>query len=300
MTYKEKIERVENVISVLGLESCRNTYIGNSQHRVISGGERKRVSIGIELVTDPQILFLDEPTSGLDAFTALNIIKTIKDFAISERKIVLMTIHQPRTDILNLIDKVFLVSMGQCVWFGPSKGALEHFAGLGYSIPLRLNPSDFYLDITTLDQRTDELRFSSKARIDTFVSAFQKKAIGMDGMNEQKIGTQAEPHDKRQWASTISYEIWVLWVRYVKDALRDKLGISALFGANIFMLVVIGFIFFRLGNSTAGIQSKIGFLFFITINQTFGVISPFVNKFVPQRPLVKRERAAGTYRAIST
>jgi hypothetical protein len=115
--------------------------------------------------------------------------------------------------------------------------ALEHFADLGYAIPLRVNPSDFYLDITTLDQRTEELRISSKERIDSFVSAFQKKSIGMDGMNDQKIGSQAEHHGKTQWATSFFNEFWVLCARYGKDTIRDEVEIAAIFGANVFMLV---------------------------------------------------------------
>jgi ABC-type multidrug transport system ATPase subunit len=89
-----KMQRVEQVLAQLGLESCRNTRIGNRDKRGISGGERKRVSIGIELVTDPEIIFLDEPSSGLDAFNALNTIEIIKQLAKSGDKMVLMTIHR--------------------------------------------------------------------------------------------------------------------------------------------------------------------------------------------------------------
>eukprot|EP00842_Homolaphlyctis_polyrhiza_P003077 jgi/Hompol1/3770/HPOL_006734-RA len=101
MSKAEKAKRVDEVIACLGLNGCRKTWIGDELTRGISGGERKRVSIGIELVTNPHLLFLDEPTSGLDAFNAFNVIKTIKDLAVAQNKIVLMTIHQPRTDILD-------------------------------------------------------------------------------------------------------------------------------------------------------------------------------------------------------
>ena len=127
MSKQEKINRVNKVISQLGLEGCRNTRIGNELERGISGGERKRVSIGIELVTDPQILFLDEPTSGLDAFNAFNAMDTLKKLAKTENKIILVTIHQPRTDILELFDKIILLSMGKSVWFGPTSDCIDHF-----------------------------------------------------------------------------------------------------------------------------------------------------------------------------
>ena len=90
MSRADKEKRVNAIIAELGLENCRNVRIGDSENKGISGGERKRVAIGMELVSDPDILFLDEPTSGLDAFTAINIIKTVKKIAVNQHKIVIL------------------------------------------------------------------------------------------------------------------------------------------------------------------------------------------------------------------
>lgn len=148
----EKTRIVNEIIMQLGLNGCRNTRIGDRDNRGISGGERKRVSIGIELVTNPQVLFLDEPTSGLDAFNALNVMEIIKKLSVEQGKVVLMTIHQPRTDILELFDKIVLLSSGKTVFFGPLHDGLLHFSSLGYPLPEKTNPSDFFLDIITPDQ----------------------------------------------------------------------------------------------------------------------------------------------------
>ena len=118
----EKRLRVEQIIMQLGLNSCRDTKIGDAQNKGISGGERKRVSIGVELITEPDILFLDEPTSGLDAFNAFNVIENLKNLAMEQSKIIVLTIHQPRTDILELFDKIILLSIGKPVWFGTTSG----------------------------------------------------------------------------------------------------------------------------------------------------------------------------------
>lgn len=148
----EKTRIVEEIIQQLGLQNCRNTLIGDRDNRGVSGGERKRVSIGIELVTNPKVLFLDEPTSGLDAFNALNVMEVIKTLAVKQNKIVLLTIHQPRTDILDLFDNIILLSMGKTVFFGHLDDGLKHFASLGYPLPDKTNPSDHFLDVVTPDQ----------------------------------------------------------------------------------------------------------------------------------------------------
>ena len=230
----EKLERVNHVIATLGLNGCRDTIIGDTVNRGISGGERKRVSIGIELVTNPQILFLDEPTSGLDAFNALNLITTLKKLAVEQNKIILMTIHQPRTDILNLLDKVLLLSMGKCVWFGSCSAALTHFSDIGYKIPENTNPSDFFLDITTLDQRTAELKQQTTMRIEKFVAAYRairKECPRMDAIPESiKM--------KTQWPSMWLGEFSVLLQRNMKNTLRDKAAIGATIGQSVFLFVL--------------------------------------------------------------
>ncbi|KAJ3342991.1 hypothetical protein HDU91_000456, partial [Kappamyces sp. JEL0680] len=113
LTPKEKDDRVMEVIMQLGLNGCKNTRIGDEIDRGISGGERKRVSIGVEM-----------PTSGLDAFNAFNAMESLKKLASTEKKIVLCTIHQPRTDILDLFDRIVLLSAGKLVWFGTTQEAI--------------------------------------------------------------------------------------------------------------------------------------------------------------------------------
>ncbi|KAI8905004.1 P-loop containing nucleoside triphosphate hydrolase protein [Gorgonomyces haynaldii] len=294
MSKKEKLDRVERVIASLGLNGCRNTPIGDANVRGVSGGERKRVAIGVELVTNPQILFLDEPTSGLDAFNALNIITTIKELAVKENKIVLMTIHQPRTDIINLFDNIVLLAQGQCFWAGSNNDALKHFDALGYPIPENTNPSDFYLDIGTVDQRTPELKEASQKRITSFVEAYNKiKPQGRKGGEVNHVSSRTV------WPASWLQEFAILVERNVLDTVRNKSTVIGILGQSIFITIIIGFIFWRLGLDVAGVQSRTGVLFFLIINQTFGVVMPIINVFPLQREIFKRERAAGSYRPSS-
>ncbi|KAJ3267892.1 hypothetical protein HK104_005573, partial [Borealophlyctis nickersoniae] len=113
MSKEQKEQRVEEVLSDLGLSGCRDVKVGG-----VSGGERRRTSIGVDLLTHPQVLFLDEPTSGLDAYTAFFIVEMVKRLATAKDMIVIMSIHQPRTDILALFSKIMLLSMGQSLFYG--------------------------------------------------------------------------------------------------------------------------------------------------------------------------------------
>jgi ABC-type multidrug transport system ATPase subunit len=113
MPLAEKRARVEKVIYLMHLERCADTVIGSATDKGgISGGERKRTSIGMELITNPPVLFLDEPTTGLDTYTAFSIMDTLRQLAASGRTVV-ATIHQPSSDMFHLFDDLLILAHGQ-------------------------------------------------------------------------------------------------------------------------------------------------------------------------------------------
>ena len=132
--------RVEQVLAMLGLGPVKTH---NVKH--ISGGQRRRVSIGTELVSDAKILFLDEPTSGLDAFTASYTIDLLRSLVKTSGIPMLLTIHQPRFHILQMFDRLLLLSQGRTVFFGTLEETIEHFYRLGFVVPPNTNPADFFL-----------------------------------------------------------------------------------------------------------------------------------------------------------
>ncbi|CAI2361385.1 unnamed protein product [Moneuplotes crassus] len=136
--------RVDTIIEDLGLNNCRHTFIGNQLIKGLSGGERKRTAIGIELVTDPQILCLDEPTSGLDSFTAHKIIKLLVSQA-KLGKTVVATIHQPSSQTFGLFDKLILLMDGHQIYQGAASQSVEYFESIGFSVPSYSNPADYFL-----------------------------------------------------------------------------------------------------------------------------------------------------------
>ena len=133
--YKAKMKLVNSIIGELGLEGCRNTKVGKAGvSKGISGGERKRLAIGVELLSRPSILFLDEPTTGLDASAALHVMETIQKVALKGRTVVL-TLHQPRSNIYMLFNRLILLAKGHMVYFGDAQQAPNYFQELGYSMP---------------------------------------------------------------------------------------------------------------------------------------------------------------------
>lgn len=151
ITAGEKRAIVDTVIGLLGLERVRHSRVGDDLMRGVSGGERKRTAIGIELVTFPGLLFLDEPTTGLDSSTAQNLIETLKSLAQKTSMTIILTIHQPRASILPLFNHIIFMSQGRTVFNGTISACLAHIKSvLGVESPPNENPADFVMDLLTV------------------------------------------------------------------------------------------------------------------------------------------------------
>ncbi|XP_055961612.1 ABC transporter G family member 15-like isoform X2 [Mercurialis annua] len=144
MTNQEINSIVENIIMEMGLQDCADSKIGNWLIRGISGGEKRRVSISLEMLTQPRVMFLDEPTSGLDSASAFFVLKALKNIAVDGR-IVVCSVHQPSSFIFDSFDDLCLLSGGEMIYFGEAKTAIEFFAEAGFPCPTRKNPADHFL-----------------------------------------------------------------------------------------------------------------------------------------------------------
>lgn len=148
MSIRAKQTRVIEVLSELRILGIKDRVIGSDFKRGISGGEKRRVSIACEMVTSPSILFLDEPTSGLDAYNARNVIECLVKLSRDFERTIVFTIHQPRSNIVSLFDKLLLLSEGDLVYSGDMIKCNDFFSKNGYKIPLGYNIADYLIDIT--------------------------------------------------------------------------------------------------------------------------------------------------------
>ena len=148
MPREAKLRRIDAVVACLGLGKCKDTIVGGFFRRGISGGERKRTSIGHELLINPSTLYLDEPTSGLDATTAMHLLETLRSLAAGGRAIV-TTIHQPSSRLYQQLDKLLLLSGGHVMFYGSAHEAVDYFERVGYPIPRHVSTADFILDLAS-------------------------------------------------------------------------------------------------------------------------------------------------------
>lgn len=123
------------------------SQIGSVHRKILSGGERKRCSIGVELVSDPSLIMLDEPTSGLDSFKARSICKLLHDLARKKGKTIVSTIHSPSSEAFFYFDRLILMADGFTVFQGDAGESMEYFRTCKFNVPKRCNPADFFMKV---------------------------------------------------------------------------------------------------------------------------------------------------------
>ena len=331
-----KANKVNGLILTLGLRACAQTRVGDSEMKGLSGGEKRRLSIGVQLLSDPAICLFDEPTSGLDAFTARHVIETLQQLARKGRTVI-MSIHQPRYDVFRMIDHIVLLARGgKQIWNGSVPEMLRHFERCGYTCPALVNPADFILDITSIDYRSPDIERTSFARLELLSNAFQNQisAAGakqnftetgssMDTVtDDQPVSlTPQVTMDSAKSASSIAsifsflkgivtltesndYEKTFLFTfpllvnRSMTNLWRQPVLCFTRITQGLFFGLILSMFFAPIGNNQKSIQNRIGNLYQISAVCFIGMLN-CIAQYPIERNVFYREYADGSYSATS-
>ncbi|KAL8717943.1 MAG: hypothetical protein Q9225_004876, partial [Loekoesia sp. 1 TL-2023] len=294
-TTEERRQVVEDVILELGLKECANTRIGNNVHKGCSGGEKRRTSLGVQMLANPSVLFLDEVTTGLDAASAFQLIKTLKLLA-SKGRTIIVTIHQPRSEIWGLFDGIVLLSGGAAVYSGSIKDCLPYFDDLGYPLPAFVNPAEFLVDLAVVDNRSSELEQESSARVEALKQAWQKACssnlswVAAEKSINDPVSVTDNPGTNHAY---FGRQIRVLTARTFKMTYRDPMGMAGSLFEAFSMAIITGWIFLNLDGSLAGIRSRQGALYTAAALQGYLILIFETYRLTIDIELFDREYAEG-------
>lgn len=288
----EATRRLETTLNELGLSKARNTVIGSSFVKGVSGGERKRTAIGMELMSQSPVLFLDECTSGLDSFTAYAIMGVLKTIA-SKGTTVIATLHQPSSEIFELIDDLVILVSGSVLYNGAANQMVEYFADLGYKCPAYNNPPD-YIFMQVINNNTEEK-----------ITEIIKKStiLGVKALEdaESTFKTSQEPLAFKYFPSVFQ-QIKYLSPRAWKNNLRNPMMLRARLMQSLVISLFIGALFFKIedsGSISQVIQGTTGVLFFVATNLFIGGAIATMSMFSTERAVFIREYSSGYYNVFS-
>ncbi|KAF8412582.1 hypothetical protein HHK36_000551 [Tetracentron sinense] len=310
----EKVRHAEGVITELGLTRCRNSMIGGPLFRGISGGEKKRVSIGQEMLINPSLLLLDEPTSGLDSTTAQRIMTTVKRLASGGRTVV-TTIHQPSSRLYHMFDKVVLLSEGCPIYHGPASAALDYFSSIGFSTSVSVNPADLLLDLANgigLDPKfpadqgdlgQGNIEQEQKSVREALISAYDKniatrlkaELCSMD-TGYGKDASARNTVKSEQWSTSWWQQFKVLLRRGLKERRYEAFNRLRIFQV-ISVAVLAGLLWWH--SPASHIQDRIALLFFFSVFWGFFPLYNAVFTFPQERAMLIKERSSGMYHLSS-
>lgn len=289
---KEVQEKVEEVLSNLKLLKAADNIIGNEFIKGLSGGEKKRLSIGLEMIANPLVLILDEPTSGLDSYTSKIVIGLLKAAA-NSGKTIIMTIHQPSEEIYEMIDRLILMVSGHFVYQGLAKDAKGHFDNLGYVCGERSPPPDHFMRILHLKNSREPTK-EEKEKVDLFIGAYSTQESKIDYI--QKFDKL--PNTLTNFQAGLFETIKICLKKSFLNSSRNPM----LFQVKIMQAITIGTIlallFRDLGYGRTQVENRKGLLFFITVNVVmFGAIANCVT-FPVERPLFLKDYKEKLYGVV--
>mmetsp|Transcript_25603 Transcript_25603/g.39665 ORF Transcript_25603/g.39665 Transcript_25603/m.39665 type:complete len:672 (-) Transcript_25603:317-2332(-) len=328
----EKHAEVNRIIAQLKLTKCADSPIC-----FVSGGERKRVNIGTELLTDPSVVILDEPTSGLDSTSAVALMKMLKKFARSKNKTVISSIHQPSSAVFASFDKIMFLAEGHIVFYGTPAASLRYLDEKNLSCPAGYNAADHWMDLLVVDSARDQEQQEedtcadadienatlSSPDISDTVSLIDHDAAKhklIEEWNNEELASQMEKNDKEfhasanddlgkngdttivdsstKFGSSWWTQLTVLTHRCMKNS-RSAIFTPLNIVKSAAIGLVIGLLWFQMDYTEKTVDDRSSFFFFTMTFWVFDSMFTAMMAFPMEREVIFKERASGTYHLSS-
>ena len=305
---EEKKKHVMKIIDDLGLVHCADSPLF-----LVSGGERKRTSIGVEILSNPLLLLIDEGTSGLDSAAASSLMRTIRKISLSLSIPVVQAIHQPSAAVFYSFDKLLLLSFGCVAYFGSPKSCMSYFFKLGYfpADGTDVNPADFALELLHASNASlNELKIPREILVESWQGLESHRDGGIQEIPESKHDcleyefskdSHELPDDKWEWRynsghyqSCYKTQFVGLLKRAFRTAKSSRFGILNV-SETIILALLVGACWYQTPSDEQHLSDLTGFLFLSMLYWFFIGLFQGLLEFLPERPCLKKEREAGMY-----
>jgi ABC-type multidrug transport system ATPase subunit len=284
-TDEEREARITEVLVSLSINHVRDVLIGTPLLKGISGGQRKRVSIGLALLTDPKLLILDEPTAGLDSVTAMQLLELLKELG-DEGRTIVSVIHQPQRAIFELLDKLMLIRSGEIIYNGPASECIPYMTSLGIAYDGISNPADHILEVISPAPAETKEMIQERCLMR---KAYQSPVIDLE---ENSNLPDFPMMVTAPWMSQFK----ALATRKMQEESKKLSHYITTFCTTVICAVVIGGVYWNLGHEQKSIRLRWAHLFFCVVNQSLFSAMQIITSFADERPLMLKERKANMYK----
>lgn len=306
--------KVKSLIQELGLSHVAGTRVGNDRIRGISGGERRRVSIGVDVIHDPKVLILDEPTSGLDSTSALQIVDMLKNMAETRGRTIILSIHQPGFRIVKLFNSILLLANGSVLHQGTVDQLGSRLRLMGLELPPCCNIVEFAIEsleeiqqqqqqqqqklsVLALQQQTLQQSAAAPGCTQQRRKTLQQLFLQSKVMDEESALMGAEL-ETCNYANSRWGEVIILSHRFSKLVFRTR----ELFACRTLQMLVsglvLGSIFFNLDHDLEGAIERVGLFAFI-LTFLLSCTTEALPIFLQEREILMKETSSGSYRVSS-
>jgi ABC-type multidrug transport system ATPase subunit len=292
----------ETMLEELGLTDCADVLVGGALLKGISGGQRKRTSVGVELVAHPALVFLDEPTSGLDSHNALVLTQLLKKVANAGAS-VMLTIHQPSSEIFASLDRLIFLDQGRVMYQGMIPDVPQDFADRGFPVPKHFNTADHIMRVAFLNT-VSELEDAGFFPEDTRTIAEPFRNDDRHDPDRDALGITKHDKDKDHVPPPgIGAQTRALFRREVQNLYRNTHALKTRTAMTLMISLMIGALFFQVATNEfdefINVQTTFGSLVMALTANVFSTALPALTSFPEERPVFLREYSTNQYSIIS-